>query len=402
MEVELTNEQRGIQDYVFDWLGSNKQQYIAISGYAGTGKTTLIGDTARQMRSDLNIKFLTFTGKASVVLSNKLVDYGINDNDICSTLHSYLYRFLGKDNCGSLKFTRKFREELDGDVLIVDESSMLNSKLFSDILNLNRPIIFVGDPGQLPPINDEVFKPLLDTDLVLKHIHRQAWDNPIIRLATQTRKQQPIKPGNYDGAAAKVSKRSNKGIDLLAKFKENIGEVDSVILCAKNKTRVKLNSQVRQAKGYGGNHPLPGERLVCLKNNKEKELMNGQCVFVKSTKVLEEDLAYKLVVVPEGRTNEIECLAYAKTFNNSTPQKIGMEIRKDEKRLKEIQQTHFITGDPVLFDYGYALSVHKAQGSEWERVVLMDERMMSQTKGDYFRWLYTGITRAKEKLLILS
>lgn len=406
-KIDLTEEQQQIEERVVDWLGQGcPGQYIAIAGYAGTGKTTLLGHTAFRLveaNGNIDVRFLTFTGKASSVLGKKLADFGVGGRCSCSTIHSYMYRCKGKTKAGKLEFDKKHALEIEGDVLVVDEASMLSTKLFRDLLSLDRPIIFVGDPGQLPPINDSTFQPLVDTDLVLKTIHRQALDNPIIQVATHIRKGKFPRFKLLAGKVGQAKAGSKTAVNISKQFKQATGAEDSIILCAKNKTRIQINNQVRDIKGYMSEHPLKGERLVCLKNDKDKGLMNGQCVYVESCDEVSPGLLYLLKVRIEGEDRQVSCYAYQKSFNRPAKE-LGSLMHEDEDLIKkELRRIDYMAADeePCLFDFGYALSVHKAQGSEWDKVLLIAERMLSQSKEDYFKWLYTGVTRAKDKLFMV-
>jgi exodeoxyribonuclease-5 len=413
MQIELTPEQKEIQHHILSWVDHCNTPYIAVSGYAGTGKTTVIGDTARKLVDNYptwNIRFLTFTGKASMVLAHKLAAFGLPLNGInvsCSTIHSYVYSYLGLNKSYEPEFERKTGETIEGgDLLIIDEASMLSEKIFKDLAALGRPMLFVGDPGQLPPINGKMFTPLLTTDLQLKIVHRQAEENPIIQLATDTRNMIPIKPGVYNGKVAKLPLRSTNGLKAFESFQKQVGEEDTVILCGKNVTRTRLNTRVRYTQGLLDFKPISGERLVCLKNDPEKNLFNGQCVVVeKAEQIIMENIpdniGMHLLIRPEGSAQTIECLAYTKAFNNAKPAQMNKMFGQDKKFIEQIQKKYPTLKDMNIFDYGYALSVHKSQGSEWNRVALQDERTSYQTDEEYFKWLYTGITRAKDKLLIL-
>lgn len=139
--------------------------------------------------------------------------------------------------------------------------------------------------------------------------------------------------------------------------------------------------------------PVPGERLVCLKNDKMTGLRNGQLVYVSQSYGDSKDSCFTVGVkdVPSS------LVAYTKALHCTNPRDLYEDLTGVKKMLKESNQE-----EPLFFDYGYTLSVHKAQGSEWERVLLVDERNGYMTDEDYTRWLYTGVTRARDKLLILS
>ena len=412
MEIELTHEQKTVHDGIMDWV-ENPTTYTAVSGFAGTGKTTVIGCAAGNIiknHPNTRLRFLTFTGKASMVLSRKLASFGLSQVEApCSTIHSYMYFCKGVDTyTRALEFERKQGVDLEGDILIIDEASMISSSLFSDLLKLGKPMLFVGDSGQLPPINDSLFQPLLDTELALKTVHRQAEDNPIIEVATHTRNHIPIDKGVRKGKVAKFNIRDKVGRQILSQFQKEVGKEDTVILCGINRTRVALNQRVRYEQGLVSSKPVRGERMICLKNDKEKQLFNGQCVYVEEANVIvnddmtDENVALYMVVTPEGENRRVECIAYAKSINNSKSSELYKCMAEDKKHLQYLEKKFAHLGELTFFDYGYALSVHKSQGSEWSRVALRDERMLQQSDDDYYRWLYTGCTRAKDKLLIIS
>jgi exodeoxyribonuclease-5 len=410
--LELTKEQKKVRDGIMEWVLHGSSPYIALSGYAGTGKTTVLGSTAALITKELplmSLHFASFTGKASLVLSQKLQAFCRGVPYACSTLHSYMYRPKGHDEDYELQFETKEESEVGGDLLIVDEASMISSKLFHDIMALGKPTIFVGDPGQLPPINDTVFQPLVDTELSLSTVHRQAIENPIINLATRVRNQEDIPYGIYKDKVAKFPARSKQGIRVFQKFQQDVGSEETVVLCGKNATRVRYNTMIRAAHNLVMDKPVAGERLICLRNDKDKGIFNGQCVYVQKCDVIydkdlpDEPIGLYLVVTPEGESSTIECIGYVKTFNNSKPKLLNKYMAKDQKHLNTLKAKFSDLGEIAYFDYGYAMSVHKSQGSEWERVLLKEEHLgRDQTKDDYYRWLYTGITRAKDKLVILG
>lgn len=396
--MELTDEQKQIKEKALAWV-FDPSQYIAIAGYAGTGKTTLMGDFVATLQNEYDhdkINLITFTGKASCVLQSKLKDFGVTTP--CSTIHSLIYKLRGKNKKNELQWDLKVRDEITSSLIIVDEASMVSPQIYRDILDLNIPTIFIGDIGQLPSINGGVFQPLLDTDLKLNTVHRQALDNPIIQLATDTRNFKPIDFGVYKDQAAKVQIKS----DIVKKAKQDMAsDPEAIFLCGKNKTRVALNTQIRSIKGITSKHPQVGERLVCLKNDKQKMIFNGQLMFVLQCQVINEAVYY-LQLQPEYEDRVVECLAYNGSFNNCKANNLDEKMSNDSKLIREAYSGYEHLGEVNFFDFGYCLSVHKSQGSEWNKVLLFDEGLPKQTKEEYYRWLYTGITRAKEKLLIAS
>lgn len=385
----LTKEQKTAHDKIMDWL-STGSPYIALSGYAGTGKTTLLGGLAKSIQnnhSEARIHFITYTGKASSVLGHKLENSGIDwQRATCGTIHSLLYKYLGfNKKKNEMIWENKSAWDITGDLLIIDEASMITQKIFKDLLRLKKKILFVGDPGQLPPINESLFPPLLETDLQLTEIHRQAWDNPIIRLATMVRNGEQIPFGVHDGKAARLKPREKQSRELIDKFSKDMpNDIEKIALCGFNKSRVRNNTMTRIKAGYP-KHPVEGERLICLKNNKSANLMNGFIVPLSEFKEMNPNL-YRLRIEGYG-----DFFCPAQSFNNPNPTNrdmaTGESIKEDEL---------------MYFDYAYYITVHKSQGSEWDKVMLLNERIPNYSEEEYTKWLYTGITRAREKLLIVG
>ena len=395
--MQLTKQQKDIHDLLMDWVSDNLGTcaYRALSGYAGTGKTTLLGELALSIQKKfpkVSLSFITYTGKASTVLASKLDNSKINwDRAYCGTIHSVLYDYLGEKH-GQMMWKTKDHRMVLGDLIIVDEASMITPKILKDLLRLNRPILFVGDPGQLPPIDSECFQPLLDTPFILTEIHRQAWDNPIIQLATRIRQGETIDYGVYGNKAAKLRQRSRETQKMLGGFYSSmLKDPEKIILCAKNYTRTSTNSVIRYKAGLG-KHPEKGERIICLKNNKEMGLMNGFIVPLESCFV-KKDRLYHLELGSYGRA-----YCHAKSFNSADQKALKTALSQDRELIKNYTDPDSI----MFFDYAYAITVHKSQGSEWEKVVLFDERLPFYSEEEYRKWLYTGVTRAKEKLLIVG
>lgn len=395
--MELTKEQQHVHEQVMTWLHKKQDPYLAVAGYAGTGKTTVMGAIAADItrkKPEMSIAYVAPTGKASLVLENKLSDYGaLNGKSFTGTIHSLIYT-LAKTERGRPKEWRR-KDDVECELIVVDESSMITQQVFDDLLAFDKPLLFIGDAGQLPPVNDRLFFPLQDTPLRLTEVHRQALGNPIIRLATDVRAGKALPFGAWGGKAAKLDSRSVVATEATSKFLKEVGSPDTVVLCGTNKTRVTLNRRTRRVQGLDmqGLLPVPGERLVCLKNDKMTGLRNGQLVYVSQSYGDSKDSCFTVGVkdVPSS------LVAYTKALHCTNPRDLYEDLTGVKKMLKESNQE-----EPLFFDYGYTLSVHKAQGSEWERVLLVDERNGYMTDEDYTRWLYTGVTRARDKLLILS
>lgn len=366
--MEFSEQQNQAMEEIKKWYHSvNRKPWFYLAGYAGTGKTTL----AKYMGEYLNKRtgFAAFTGKAASVLKSK----GCTD---ARTIHSLIYDV--KEEKGEIEFQLKHDSDiLRKDLLIVDEVSMVGEELGKDLLSYDRPIIVLGDPAQLPPVKDAGFFTNQEPDFMLTEIHRQALDNPIIGLSIKIRNGEYINYGKY-GDNVLVLERD--------KLNESMLTGAGQILVGKNDTRKEINAIYREL------HPeideskviVPKDRLVCLKNDAKDGLFNGTMWEVnKIVKSYGKD-RHRLLV----KNLDI----YNNFYKNVYVHEFFFQGKEDTLDWREKKRYHW-------FDYGYALTVHKAQGSQWNNVLLFDESGIFRE--DANKWLYTGVTRAAERVIIL-
>lgn len=389
-KIELSEDQTKALDKLLEWFKSEKRpQFITLGGYAGTGKTTLISVFRRQLhdkKKDLKVAFCSYTGKAARVLEEKIEESNSSYiKDSISTIHSLIYSPVVNDREEITGW--KLKDEIEADLIIIDEASMVDGSIWNDLLSFNKPILAVGDHGQLPPINGN-FNLMANPQFKIEKIHRQAEDNPIIHLSIFAREKGKIPVGKHSNTVIKFDRNdpfaSDSMMDYLRAYDSN-----TLVLCGFNNTRIKLNKFIRNALEYYDPAPQPGDRVICLKNNHEKQIANGMLGTLESIEQDKdnEDL-YKVEIQMDGRKNLYKGLIYKDQFNN--PQSLNFT---DKRRS-------FLQGD--LFDFGYALTVHKAQGSQAKKVILIEERFSRMDEQMWRRWLYTGVTRAEEELYILG
>lgn len=399
--MELTQEQKRISDAILDWY-EYPASPLAVAGYAGTGKTTVMGMTARRLidsNRSISVAYCAPTGKAVSVLRGKLEGFGaINSKSKALTVHSLLYNCRGRGKNNKLIFDKKSLKQInDWDLIVVDEASMVTDRMFRDLKDLHIPLLFIGDPGQLPPINSGAFKPISETELVLKTIHRQALDNPIIKYANIVREGGSVPIGSFDGMLFHMPKGQRKSVLEKNVFPHMLTS-DTVILSYFNSTRVIMNRNVRKINDLRSELPQPGERLVALSNNKEYDLMNGEQLTLESIVPCVNSSCY----FARLKGKPMEVWAFAGSLNAKTSNDISYSFHINDSAIKECRVGNpWLPDSPYCFDFGYAMSVHKSQGSEWKTVVLLRERPENCSDEDYARWLYTGMTRAKQKLLII-
>lgn len=377
----LNEDQQTAYETILDFSASDDgRNLLTLGGYAGTGKTTLIGEVAQTLKAaGDNIAFCALSGKASSVLQSKLKDV-MDDNDFCGTIHKFMYNLVGRN-----KRSERARDELifefneDGDynfdLIVVDEASMINEKIFSDLKKLGIKILAVGDHGQLPPVKGS-FNLMQDPMIKLTKIVRQAEDNPIIRASILAREEGKIPYGIIgDGRVKKIYGGAR---DI---HNHDFNSLDSIVLCAKNKTRCRLNAFAREGRPAG--RPVNGEPVICLMNDYKHYVFNGEIGVVKSVEFDIENDGINVVDMAIGFGDFAICV-------RALLDQFGREYTLADLRDRF-----------ALYDWAYAITVHKAQGSEWRNVILYEERM-GLSSDDWRRWLYTGVTRAKERLTIIS
>jgi exodeoxyribonuclease-5 len=413
---------------VADWLKNSDEQLFYLAGYAGVGKTTLARHFAEGVEG--RTLFAAYTGKAALVLRRK----GCPE---ASTIHRLIYTPAGEaGGPDTSELSRQLRamvalleetayalpadgarnpqrEALERDIsfmrkrilkeekrrakpmfhlnedsplrtarlLVVDECSMVDEAMAEDMLSFGTKILVLGDPAQLPPVGSGGYFTKRRPDVLLTQVHRQALDSGILRLATMVREGMPVERGSYGDDCEIVAPGGLEGLVL---------ETDQ-LLVGRNATRHRSNQRYRELTGRGlenGRLPEGGDKLVCLRNDHQAGLLNGSLWRVHEVSHFTEQRVAEMTVSSEedDAMTGIQVSAHTHHF-------LGEEMELRQQRWNRL--------DHQEFDYGYALTVHKAQGSQWDDVVLFDESHAFFHGNDAQRWLYTGITRAARKLTVV-
>lgn len=378
------DQQNAISTLILWYKNPSRTNYITLGGFAGTGKTTVVSllrNELQKFNKEIRIAFCSFTGKATRVLADKLKESNaIFKNDSVSTIHSLIYSPVIDDSSKEI-ITWERKKDLDFDLIIIDEASMVDESIFRDLLSYKIPIIAVGDHGQLPPINSG-FNLMQKPDLKLEQIYRQSINNPIIDLSIIARTTGQIEKGKYGVNIKKILRSDFDSQESITELLQNYNK-ETMILCGFNTTRVKLNKFIRNSLGFETQLPEPKDRLICLKNNHKKNIFNGMLGNVLYSKDLDENLL-DLSVSMDSEDKPYVGTVLKAQFNNK--ETLSKNLKKDIE----------------LFDFGYALTVHKSQGSQCKRVILFEERSQSMDSETWKKWLYTGITRAEEELFIIG
>lgn len=384
-EIELSKNQKSVIDNILDWYKSPKLQYITLGGYAGTGKTTLLSYLTNHLHKErtLRIAFCSYTGKAARVLNRKLIEQkSLQKEDFIGTIHRLIYRAIVDDRDTIIGWEKLPLEDFKYDLIVVDEASMITEDIWRDLLTFQVPIIAVGDHGQLPPISGK-FNLMENPNLKLEEIYRQEANNPIIKVSEIARKYGTLPFEIFSSNVKKINKQDLDTQEEIGNIFESFND-ETMVLCGYNRTRVNLNKAIRQLH-FDTPNPQAGDRVICLKNNRIEEIYNGMTgTIVSLDREGIDDASYY-----EAEIN----LDYE---DYPFYGKISMEqFNASELLDKKIEGLNY-------FDFGYALTVHKAQGSQAKRVVLFEERFSKMDDDNFRRWLYTGITRAEEELYIIA
>lgn len=372
----------------------NHEKYTVVAGYAGTGKSTLVrfAISALDVRPD-RVAYATYTGKAAEVLRKK-------GNEGACTLHRLLYDHVPLPGGGFLK---RPRHELDVDIVVVDEVSMVPKSMIDILLKHKVYVIFLGDPFQLPQIDKKEENHLLDKPhIFLDEIMRQAAESEIIQLTMQIRERKPLQA--YRGNEVQIYTKDELNTGMLT-------WADQIIV-GTNAMRHSINNQMRDLLGYSG-LPQDGERMICLRNywddcnSHGDALVNGTTGIIKNPFESFRDIPafikndrHRLPTIvgnfiPDGG-NVFESIEMDKdmimTGEKCIDWRVSYQLGKMKPKIGDVV--------PKEFAFAYAITCHKAQGSEWDNVLVIEEAFPFD-KVEHARWLYTACTRASERLVLV-
>ena len=369
------------------------ERYTVISGYAGAGKSTLVRVIVQNLPGidpEEDVVYACYTGKAAQVLLKK-------GNKNVITLHKLLYESVPKPD-GT--FIRKKKPTIDYKVVVVDEVSMAPRFLMELLFSHNVYIIALGDPFQLPPVDkDQNNGLLINPQVFLDEIMRQELDSEIIQLSMKIRNHKPI--DYYKGSDAIVMSKAQLNTGVL--------QWADQILVGTNATRVAINNQMRDLLGRG-NKPEEGDKVICLRNYWETfainddPLVNGTIGYIYNT----YETYNKIPRWAGGNTIKV----LRADFISDSGADFG-QLQMDEHQILTGEkcldfrtiyklQSNWRTQSlvPMEFTYAYAITTHKSQGSSWPNVLVLEENFPFE-KEEHARWLYTAVTRAEKKLVLV-
>ncbi len=413
-QFALTPDQEEAYALIEEWFLHLDTQIFVLCGYAGTGKTFLIDYTVKKLGliAGESAAFVTPTGKAASVL--------IRSGTPASTLHSLIYtreEDIEVNEDGEvvserfLRFVKKEKIDRKIRLIVVDETSMVSDDVLHDLLSFGVKCLFCGDPAQLPPVGGT--NTLLSMPCAtLTQIVRQEENNPIVRLAAAARAGEMPGYGEYGSGVAVLPRRA-----LGEEERRRLFLKADQIIVGSNRTRNAVNREMRTLLGISPEAflPIDGEKVICTLNNWSKALdgrgefhlvngIIGRCYRVRE----EADGLGMFDFQPDFLTEKVFDLPFdagiftrGQYFHGYGEKAclLADDTLVHENNYEKLRRTKVKRMDTVnRFEFAYAVTCHKAQGSEYDFVIVIDESRLFENARE---WLYTAITRARKKLLIL-
>lgn len=402
--IELSEDQEVARLAVLEALAAGRKE-LTLSGPAGSGKTTLMRRLLADLQADdYTVRLVAPTGKAASRLAALT-------GQPATTIHSPLYKTITDLGGGGVEFSDP-KAIADGrSVIICDEASMVGKRLYGDLRNKLPPsvaLLCVGDREQLEPVNDTWGADFADPTALLTQIHRQAAGSPIIQLATAIRHGEAWRGVRPDGVAYRVVRASLADAAAWLALERAFGG-DATLLTYTNRIRQRLNADVRAARGHVG-ALVPGDQIVCTRNNYPCGIMNGEVRQVVDFELIDaSDSRLVRVTFAEGGPRPIIAPATL-AGGPGTLEWQKLEALADaidaESDDWEVFECGPLKKKMMIAEYGECLTVHKSQGSQWHSVgVILDsvlEGMEQRDPSAFRRLCYTAVTRAAKELVIFD
>lgn len=391
--MELTPKQQEGLKIALERHKAN-EKYTVISGYAGTGKSTLVKFIIDALDVDQDkVAYATYTGKAAEVLRKK-------GNPNAMTLHKLLYDSIPRQGGGFIRIPKKM---LEYKIIVVDEVSMVPKSMVDMLLNHRVYVIFLGDPFQLPQIDKKETHTLLDKPhIFLDQVMRQAAESEIIQLTMKIRNGEQIDFMN------------GKEVIIAPKASLVTGHLTwaDQIICATNASRISLNNQMREILGYSG-VLQSGEKIVIKRNywdccnDNGDALVNGSVgtivnpfeSFIRLPSYVKNDRRDLPIITGEFISDDGQSFGnidFDKDFllkeEPCVDWRVSYQLGKLKPKIGDIL--------PKQATYGYCITGHSAQGSQWKSVLVIEEAFPFD-RIEHARWLYTCCTRPEQKLVLV-
>ena len=447
---EPTSQQTEVINQLSEFVeNSSSNSLFLLKGYAGTGKTTLVSSLINSLWSvGKKVVLLAPTGRAAKVLS-------VYSKKSAFTIHKKIY-WMRTNSQGNTYVTLQENKHTNT-IFVVDEASMIPDTsdkgfggrvLLDDLIEyvysaVMCKLILIGDTAQLPPVHLDI-SPALDENLLgityrkdvysaeLTQVVRQQSTSMVLENATHLRDK--ISANDFDTPQVKCNSevvRLDVGMDIQEALEDaysNSGVEGTVVICRSNKRANLYNQQIRARIRGLEDDISTGDFLMVVRNNyfwlpegsKAGFIANGDMVEVMRIYEINElydcrfaRISVRLVDYPDEEN--LECIVLLDTLTSELPamtyeeyKKLYDEVAKDyadipkqAQRNKEIKQNPYFNALQVKF--AYAITCHKSQGGQWENVFVEQGYFTSDMLSkDYFRWLYTALTRTTKKLHLIN
>ena len=373
------------------------EPWTCISGYAGSGKSTLVKFIINALNiPEDEVCYVAYTGKAATVLQQKGCAHAM-------TAHKLLY-WASPTPSGKFVFRPKTKLEEKYQVIVVDEISMLPKTMWELLLRHKIYILALGDPEQLPPVDKDEDNHVLDNPHVfLDEIMRQAQESEIIRLSMHVREGKPLSTFEAKGEQVKIVSPSEVVAGMY-------GWADQ-ILCATNAKRTFINDFVRKQKGFTSPEPQIGDKIISLRNHWDTLSESGTWALTNGAIGTITNYNIDKKVFPRYITPDVIDYMMTDMKLEDDDQFIRLPIdyqclktgimALNNKQTFMVNKNDMLPEAPYEFAYAYAITTWKAQGSEWNKVLGFEESFPYDAD-THRRFLYTLITRAKEKLVLVK
>ena len=423
--IDYTSKQKKALLEIESIIDSDKQSFYLLSGYAGTGKTTIAENIAKYAQfKDKNVKIIAPTNKAAKVLRDKLKEANVN-NVSATTIHKLIYSKAEEDEDGKLVWSA--RKKVNNTVIIVDESSMISKSLMKDLLDFtesNNFVIFMGDSFQLEQVGEDsgLFKgtiPQVKNKTELTEVKRQSLNSNILKIATLVRTDNiPYVPKqSYDDFKVTTNRA-----EFINNYKDSIiNNEDAVMIVATNKERILINKIARDVK-FGDKIKVINEDDTLISVANSNSYPNSETfkiidiINVSNTmnftmegfngKIDSYDVNFVQALTSEG--NEVTMILIPELdkpalYHSQIAQNMSGKVREYliQNYLTTMRNGELIvSSDLVVATYGYAITAHKSQGSQWSKVYVNQNFVAPSWNGS--RWYYTAITRAADSVEVYS
>lgn len=376
--LPLTEQQlKGIELLVAWFRNPRRRPFFLIFGYAGTGKTTIIKLAIEALGlAPRAVRFAAYTGKAAAIMAAA----GCLN---ASTLHSLLYLVSGESDDHQPEFDLNLHDPRLRSVklIVIDEMSTIDDDMAHDILQLQIPVIVLGDPFQLPPIRGTAYFAAQQPDVMLTAVHRQAKDNPILRASMALREDYHTRIGDFaDGERLIAHRRSSMPLEQML-------ATDQVI-AGFHRTRRAINAQAVQHAHLDsdGVPTIAGGKIVVTRNHRHYGVLNGVTYRIGTAPLRAGRAFTTTIVADDGR--RVRCPIHVAAFES-------YRTFNEAGALSPADRADIALRRPVLADWGYCITLHKSQGSQYRSIALIDDGF-GRSAEERARARYTGLTRASE------